>query len=251
MIKDLMAGHLGEGEFVMFLQSKHDAKTGKISGAEALSRYKRADGTILTPDKFIDLLEEEKLIHELDFAMLDLACGFLSVIEEKGIHVPISVNFSKVTLELDNFLETFYNIIKPYNIPPQFIEIEITELHRFSSVTQMGDVIRNLRSHGYLVSIDDYGKNSSAFSIIRHVDVDVLKIDREIITESVEQDKTKLIFKSVVDLSKKLNISVVAEGVETERQLEITREIGCDSIQGWYFSKAVPSEEFLQTLLTA
>ena len=115
----------------------------------------------------------------------------------------------------------------------------------------MSTVIDSLREKGYSVSIDDYGKNSSAFSIICHVDVDVLKIDREIITESVEQDKTKLIFKSVVELSKKLNISVVAEGVETERQLEITREIGCDNVQGWYFSKAIPSEEFLQTLISA
>lgn len=251
MMKDLINRHLGEGEFVMYLQSKHDAKTEKISGAEALSRYKRADGAIITPDKYIDLLEDEKLIHELDFTMLNHTCAFLKVLEEKGIHLPISVNFSRATIERDNFLETFYNVVKPYNIPQEFIEIEITEFHSFNNISYMCDVVKNLRSNGYRISIDDYGKNYSVFSVIRQVDVDVLKIDRELITESVEKEKTRIIFESVVKLSQKLNISVVAEGVETERQLEITREIGCDNVQGWYFSKAIPSEEFLQTLLTA
>lgn len=251
MMKDLINRHLGEGEFVMYLQSKHDAKTEKISGAEALSRYKRADGAIITPDKYIDLLEDEKLIHELDFTMLNHTCAFLKVLEEKGIHLPISVNFSRATIERDNFLETFYNVVKPYNIPQEFIEIEITEFHSFNNISHMCDVVKNLRSNGYRISIDDYGKNYSVFSVIRQVDVDVLKIDRELITESVEKEKTRIIFESVVKLSQKLNISVVAEGVETERQLEITREIGCDNVQGWYFSKAIPSEEFLQTLLTA
>ena len=109
----------------------------------------------------------------------------------------------------------------------------------------MSTVIDSLREKGYSVSIDDYGKNSSAFSIIRHVDIDIIKMDKEIIWESTKKEKAKLIFKSVVDLSKKLNISVIAEGVETAEQLALAKEMGCDSIQGWYFSKAIPDEEFM------
>ena len=230
MLNEMMSSRFGSGKFVLFLQSKHNASTGTISGAEALSRYKTDSGDIITPDKYIDILEEASLISELDFCMLKLSCDFLTKLRTECI-IPISVNFS--------------DMVKSFNISPDCIELEITELHRFHDLEKMSIVIDNLRNKGYSVSIDDYGKNSSAFSIIRHVDVDIIKMDKEIIWESTKKEKTRLIFKSVVDLSKKLNISVVAEGVETEEQLSLAREMGCDNIQGWYFSKAIPDEEFM------
>ncbi len=244
MLNELMSSRFGSGKFVLFLQSKHNAETEKVSGAEALSRYKTDSGDIITPDKYIDMLEDAALISELDFCMLKLSCDFLTKLRSECI-IPISVNFSKTTFEQENFLDRFSDTVKSFNIPPSCIELEITELHRFHDLEKMSIVIDSLRAKGYSVSIDDYGKNSSAFSIIRHVDIDIIKMDKEIIWESTKKEKTKLIFKSVVDLSKKLNISVIAEGVETAEQLALAKEMGCDNIQGWYFSKAIPDEEFM------
>ena len=244
---------LGKGTFSLFLQPKHDAQTGEIIGAEALSRFVTDDNNIIMPIDYINRFEESGFITKFDFYMLEQVCILLSdwesVFEPSVSMLPISVNFSKITLEVPDFTERLESIVQKYNIPTNMLEIEITETKKFNSGAFITQFIDKLRNNGFRVTIDDYGMNSSAFSIIRHADVDILKIDREIIIESERSSKTALIFKSVVELCKKLNIKVVAEGVETENQLNRVKDIGCDIIQGWYFSKALSIKDFTEYVM--
>ncbi len=236
------------GQFHLFMQTKHDAETGKIIGAESLSRFNTYDGENVMPDMYIFDMEADKSITELDFHILDKVCAFLSQWQNAFGSIemfPISVNFSKTTLCLENFWERFCSIVNSYNIEHKYIEVEITEPHRFLKTTPMQANLERLRNDNFLVSIDDYGKCSSAFSIIRHVDVDTLKIDRELVVECLAKEKTYMIFEAVVKLAKKLGVSVVAEGVETPEQLSVAKAIGCDAIQGWYYSRALPISEFV------
>lgn len=238
-------GNIGDikGEFHLFLQPKHSGKTGELIGAEALSRFISENGEIISPISYIEEFEKTGMIIELDFCILDKVCAFL---KEKNQGIPVSVNFAKVTLESKDFISRFESIVNKYGINSNLIDIEITELNIFHDYNITKNEIDKLRSKGYKISIDDYGKNSSAFSIIRKIDVDTLKIDKEIISESEYSQKTLTIFKGVTDVAKKIGISVVAEGVETKKQLEIAKWVGCDVIQGWYFSKALCIGEFLE-----
>ncbi len=239
---------LKNGRFQLFMQTKHDAKTEKIIGAESLSRYTTHDGENVMPDMYIFDMEDDKSITELDFHILDMVCAFLSQWQNEFGSIelfPVSVNFSKTTLCLENFWERFSNIVNFYDIEHKYIEVEITEPHRFLKTTPMQSNLEKLRNDDFSISIDDYGKCSSAFSIIRHVDVDTLKIDRELVVECLAKEKTFMIFEAVVNLAKKLGISVVAEGVETPEQLRVAKDIGCDAIQGWYYSRALPISEFV------
>lgn len=239
---------LKNGHFLMYLQTKHDAKTEQIVGAESLSRYVKNDGEPVMPDKYVFEFENDGSIIELDFLMLELACAFLAKWKENfgDLEIfPLSVNFSKISLKQDDFIERFEKIVDKYGVKHNLIEVEITEAHRFHKTSLIKHHIELLRQNGYMVAIDDYGKSSSAFSIIRHVDIDCLKIDREMVVECLEKRKTLVIFDAAVQVAKKLEMTVVAEGVETEEQLEQVRNIGCDAIQGWYFSKALPVDEFI------
>ncbi len=239
---------LKNGQFHLFMQTKHNAENGEIIGAESLSRYTTHDGENVMPDMYIFDMEADKSITELDFHILEMVCVFLS--QWKNVFgsvemFPISVNFSKTTLCLENFCERFGSIVNSYDIEHKFIEVEITEPHRFLPTTPMRANLEWLREEGFFISIDDYGKCSSAFSIIRHVDVDTLKIDRELVVDCLTNERTYVIFEAVVKLAKKLGISVVAEGVETTEQLSVAKDIGCDAIQGWYYSRALPTAEFV------
>lgn len=248
MEENLMKGP-GESELKLYLQSKHDTKTSKIVGAESLSRFVTGEGSVVMPSEYIDEFEQTGKIIELDFCMLELVLKFLQESKkQKNKLVPVSVNFSKKTLTDDGVLERIRTLVENYDVSPEFLEIEITELHAFHDYERAKEVIDGIREIGCSVSIDDYGKNSSAFSIIRRVDIDTLKIDRSIIVESEFSEKTYIIFDSVVQLAKKLKLTVVAEGVETDEQLTIAKKVGCDAIQGWYFSKAVPVDEFKNSL---
>ncbi len=239
---------LNSGQFHLFMQTKHDAENGKIIGAESLSRFTTHDGENVMPDMYIWDMEDDKSITELDFHILDMVCAFLSQWQNSFGSIEmftISVNFSKTTLCLEDFCERFCSIVNSYDIEHKYIEVEITEPHRFSKTTPMQANLERLRKDNFFVSIDDYGKCSSAFSIIRHVDIDTLKIDRELVVECLSKEKTFMIFEAVVNLAKKLGISVVAEGVETPEQLRVARAVGCDTIQGWYYSRALPISEFV------
>lgn len=241
---------LGAGVLDYYFQTKHDAVTGAIVGAEALSRYITKDGEVILPFRYIPEFQTKEEIAEFDFFTLGSVLSFLGDWQNNDLindrRVPVSVNFSKSTFERENFFKRFEQTTSSYNINPELINIEITESNRFRDFAYVSKVVGSLREKGYGVSIDDYGMNSSAFSIIRHVDVDVLKVDRELIVLGESDRKTRIIFESAVDLAKKLNISVVAEGVETESQLQMARDIGCDTIQGWYFSKPMPKEKFFE-----
>ena len=247
--KKTFAG-LGKGEFKLFLQPQHDVHACRIVGAESLSRFITDDGAVVMPSRYIDEFEKSGSIKEFDFYMLEQVCIFLSQwntrFENGEAMIPVSVNFSKTTLESDGFLKRLEDVVNKYQVKPKLIEIEITELHRFRSYDKAVEVIEKLRQKGCLVSIDDYGKNSSAFSLIRRVDVDILKIDREITGECEHKLKTYLIFETVVQLAKKLGVSVVAEGIETKEQFDIAKNIGCDIIQGWYFFKALSVDDFVE-----
>lgn len=244
---------LGEGDFEVFVQPKYDVKTEKVIGVEALSRFVKEDGEVLLPFRYIEELGENGELVKLDFYMFEKICKMVSEWEKlfgETVQVlPISVNFDKITLESQGFLEKFFNIANSYGVNPDNIEVEITELNSFKNYKLAHNVINILRENKYKVSIDDYGKNSSAFTIIRQIDVDTIKIDRDIIVESEYNKKAFMILEAVTKLAGKFGMSVVAEGVETSGQLDIVRKVGCNAVQGWYFSKAMSKECFKEYML--
>ena len=254
MITKKPVTNLGNGDFDVFVQPKYDAKTEKVVGLEALSRFIKEDGEVILPFRYIEELSANGELVNLDFYMFEKICKMLSewgnLFDNLVEKMPISVNFDKITLESPEFLERFFNIAKSYNINPDEVEVEITELNSFKDFKLAHNVINSLRENGYKVSIDDYGKNSSAFTIIRQIDVDTIKIDREIVVESEYNQKAFLILEAVTNLAKRFGMTVVAEGVETSEQLEIIKKIGCSAVQGWYFSKAMSKENFKEYMLS-
>lgn len=237
--KDIQAGR-----FLAYLQPKIDIHTEQIKGMEALVRYCNADGKIIAPGKFIPALEREGLIRHIDFFMLEQVCRILMSWRTKGYTCyPVSVNFSRVTIMESRVVEEITAIVDMYNIPHEYILIEITE-----SVGEMGRenfiaVGTLLRNHGFGVSLDDFCSQYSCVSLLPTLPFAEVKFDRSMISHINCDEKLKFLCESMMDASNKLQCPVLAEGVETKEQLELLKKFKCDTIQGYYYSPPIPVEE--------
>lgn len=250
ILSDFQAA-LRNGEFVVYYQPKVDLSTHKISGAEALARWIK-NGEIVAPNLFIPLLEEEGSVVLLDYFVLDKTCAYLKKrIDEGKEIVPISVNFSRRHLEDDDLIEKTLAIIDKYDIDRKFIEIELTESNDYQNYEKIRKIVKQLDDSGVSTSMDDFGTGFSSLNLIKEVNFDVIKIDKSLIpldSDYVDKEKDLILFEHLIQLIHQLGKEAIAEGVETQTQLDYIEKAGCKVVQGYIFDKPLPEEEFTKRL---
>lgn len=248
-IENTMQGALDNGEMVLYLQGKYSTCGGVLIGAEALVRWYSPQKGMVMPDSFIPLFEKNGFIIELDMYMVETACRTLRGWQDGGIVVvPVSVNQSRQCLYHPHYIDELTDILNQYAISPALIELEITERAFFEDEATLIRIIQQLHDQGFMVAMDDFGAGYSSLNMLQDVNVDILKIDKNFFKESVNSVRGKKIVSNIVSLANDLNIEVVAEGIETKEQLEFLRDIHCDFVQGFYFSRPVSAKEFKSSL---
>ena len=234
-----------KGYFKVYYQPIYRALNKKVCGYEALARWIDPKRGMISPLIFIDVLEKVHLIHKLDAYIIEQVCKDLRDDIDSGYaYQPISVNLSRLDFELSDIKKIVDNAVAKYNVPKEYIVLEVTESAFASDLESLGDIIRCFREDGYQVWIDDFGSGYSSFNNLQTYDFDFLKIDMNFLRNFDKTPKSKVIIASIVDLAKKLGIHTLAEGVETEDQYEYLKRIGCELIQGYYFAKPMPIEDY-------
>lgn len=232
------------GEFQMYLQPQVSALNGEVIGSEALVRWVKNDGTIVPPAEFIGIYEKTGIIYRLDRYMWEQAAIKLSEWKAEGITTNISVNISVKDLYYVDIYKEFTGLVEKYNIDPHRFNIEITESFIMSDVPGIIHKLEKLQKAGFLVEIDDFGSGYSSLNMLKDIKADVLKIDMGFLRETENKQRSSAILASIVNMAKRLNMSVITEGVETESQVKFLTELGCDMFQGYYYSKPVSVAEF-------
>lgn len=250
-IESYMTQALADKEFYVVYQPKINLKTEKICGAEALVRWNNKTLGQLTPDKFIPLFEKNGFIKKLDFYVYEEVFKFLDKQISMGNKpVPISVNMSRNHNRPEKFIHDFMEIFHKYSIPPEYIQLEIIE-RSFMDNDNLNEITERLHKEGFSVAMDDFGSGESSLNMITKVPVDVLKFDRVFLLSSVDEngslnDKSAEFIRILIDLSKNLEKESVFEGVETKEQYEFLKSINCDTVQGYFYSKPLCENEFLE-----
>lgn len=236
-------------EFVVYYQPKVNAQTREMCGSEALVRWFR-DGRMVPPMEFIPVLEREGTICQLDFYMLDAVCAHIRKWIDEGIEpVKVSVNFSRNHLHNVKLIDQIVNIVKSYNIPPQYIEIELTEMSDYEDYKVMENFVDQLKTFGIASSIDDFGTGYSSMTLLRDLNVDTVKLDRSFVVNlERKQQKDRVMIETVAQMVKAFGMEVLVEGVETTEQFEYLKSVGCDVIQGYLFDRPMPQETFRDKL---
>lgn len=237
-------------EFEMYYQPKIELGTNRIIGAEALIRWNHPEWGLVSPNEFISLAEETGLIVPMGKWIKQTVCKQNKEWQNEGIHiVPIAINLSAKRFMQKDFVEHILDILEETGLETSFLEVEITETSLPENEKLAISVINQLRAHGIKVSLDDFGTGYSALSYLKRFKVDTIKIDRSFIQEIGMNEQDELIVKGIIQLIHSLNINVIAEGVETEEQLQFLSEHNCQQVQGYIYSRPVRAEEFRQLLI--
>ncbi len=247
-IESEMESALFNGEFKMFIQPKWDIVKDRLYGGEALVRWMKEDGTMVYPNDFVPVFERNGFVEQLDFYMLESACQLIrnNINEGREIY-PISVNQSRVLLHNPTYIGRVSEMLKRYDIPKGYIELEITETVLFTERTKMLSILKELKDREVLLSMDDFGSGYSSLNMLKDFPFDVLKIDREFFSESIASESSTWILRKIIEMANGLGIRVICEGVETKDQVEMLQKIGCRYVQGYYYSKPIPAEKFVET----
>ena len=237
---------LRKGEIIFYLQPQVVAKNKKIVGAEALARWRKADGTFVSPAEFVPTLEKYGFVSDLDEYIWDRVCKYIKELINKGIKpVPVSLNISQTDILTIDVAKTFTSLINKYSIPSNLIKVEITESAYAENTDIVKETVRQLQEAGFLILMDDFGSGYSALSMLRNINVDILKIDAQFLRmNSIDEERGVHIVESVVGMTKNMGLPIIFEGVETEKQKDFLQQIGCQYIQGFYFFKPMPKEDF-------
>lgn len=233
-------------EIKAFFQPIHDAVSGKMICAEALSRWILDDGTIIMPGEYIPVLESTDAICEHDWYMLEEVCAVLG--EQKKLGIPcvkVSVNFSRKHIYDEAFVGHLCEIVDKHGVAHEMIQVEITESALCdSSPEEVDRFVGAIRKQGFSVAMDDFGSGMSSLSMVKDVTMDTLKVDRSLLSKNCEDEKERIVLESILEFARRLKLVTVVEGVETKEQLGFLRTCGCKMIQGHLFAKAMPKEEF-------
>jgi len=237
-------------EFVMFLQPQVHAITGHVVGAEVLVRWKNKEKGMIPPGYFIPVLEKNGFITNLDKYIWEEVCAWQKRRQDSGKELlPVSVNVSRVDAFSIDLVETFVKLTEKYDIPRSAIKIEITESTYVENDHKIGKVADDLRTAGFSVYLDDFGSGYSSLNMLKNVYVDALKIDMQFLDMNESNAKKgESIMESVINMARILRIPIIVEGVETEREIKSLTSMGCRYVQGFYYYKPMPVDEF-ETLL--
>ncbi len=236
-------------EFLVYYQPKVGLKDYSIVGAEALCRWNNG-GTIVPPIRFIPILEQSHAICDLDFYMLEHVCMDIRRWLKEGKEVvKTSVNFSRRHMGSNNLVEHILQVIDKYEVPHEYIEIELTETTTDVEFRDLRSVVSGLQVHGVSTAVDDFGVGYSSINLIRELPWDVLKIDKSFLPKEDDPSEKLLLFKYLIAMAQNLGLECIVEGVETLEQVKILKENHCYLAQGFYFDRPLPREEFETRLL--
>ncbi|MBR6329656.1 MAG: EAL domain-containing protein [Lachnospiraceae bacterium] len=248
-IEASMETAMEHGEFKVFLQPKMDVQKNCLAGAEALVRWIKRDGSMVYPDQFMPVFEENRFVEKLDFFMLDQVCALQKRLGEEGYErVPISVNQSQVLLSDPRYVTKVMDVINSYDLPRNLIELELTETTFFGDKDRMIEIMHQLREQNCIIDIDDFGSGYSSLNMIKDIPFDILKIDRMFFSDS-NSGTGRVILQKIVEMAQAMNVDCICEGVETAEQEELLREIGCRYAQGYHYSKPIPADEFVEKFM--
>lgn len=249
-IESCMESSLAENRFIPYFQAKFDLKTGEIVGAEALVRWLHPDRGLVQPYTFIPIFERNGFIIQVDFCVFESVCRTIRQELDDGIvPVPISSNFSRVHFSRPGFVQQFTQIAERYAIPPNLLEIEVTESILEETPEHLIPTLQTLREAGYRISMDDFGSGYSSLNLLRDLPVDILKLDKDFLQKGIVGGRDLIILDGFVEMAHKLEIVVICEGVETREQEAFLRALGCDLAQGFLYARPVPLGDFEQRLL--
>lgn len=248
-IQSILRLALSNNGFELYYQPQVDIKNNKITGFEALLRLNYENMEFISPKEFIPIAEECGLIKEIGEWCLKSACLKNKEWRDEGYKFAcISVNISAMEFQQGNFTEVIINVLKETGLSPEFLEIEITETVLMESLEKNVKILEGLRDIGIRIALDDFGTGYSSFNYLRRLPINTLKIDKSFIDGICQSDKEQAIAFGIIQLAHKMELEVVAEGVESQQQLSLLKKQNCDKIQGYIFSKPLPADD-AKTLL--
>lgn len=232
-------------QFKVYFQPQYSIKDHEIVGAEALIRWERENGEVVSPNAFIPVYENNGKIIELDFYVFETVVKFIARKKQEGKQqVPISINVSSLHATDPQTINTYMNILKKYDVDPKMVEIELTETAVVSEYESVRELFDEFQLHGIKTAMDDFGSGYSILNTIVDIPVDVIKIDRGFIISCLESDRGIYFFKHLIDMIRNLGYELICEGVETDEQIEVLKQIGCDVIQGYWYSRPLTMEDY-------
>lgn len=245
VIIDNMKTALQERQFIVYFQPKYALSAETPAGAEALVRWIHPELGFMPPDSFIPLFEKNGFITDLDIYVWETTCHHIREWIDAGHEpIPISVNVSRADIYNPNLLTILMDMIRKYDLKPELLHLEITETAYTESSEQLINVINQLKAVGFVIEMDDFGSGYSSLNMLSEISIDILKLDRGFIQNETTNVKSKGILNFVMGLAKWLELPVVAESVETKEQIEALKKLGCDYVQGYYYAKPMPKQEF-------
>lgn len=238
---------LEEGQFRIYIQPIYNLKTKEPVSAEALVRWKHPTRGMILPGAFIPLLERNGFITKLDAYVWEETCKILHRNKkEGGADIPISVNVSRMNLYDSTLCDKFIELIQKYDLDPSMLKLEITESAYMDNPRQLLEMMKKFQGYGFKILTDDFGSGYSSLNMLKDVPTDILKLDMKFINAIGTSKKAENILIHVIHMAKDLEMTVIAEGVETREQLDFLEKIGCENVQGFYFSKPLPEQEFIK-----
>lgn len=231
--------------YAVYIQPKVDAKTLKICGGEALLRWFDEDGTMIPLSLFLPVLNENSYIRYVDQMVFELVCKMIQESIQKGMKmVPISFNLSKASFEDEPFMQEYMEVFQQFDIPKEYIEFELLESISMDNSDKLIKVVDTIHKAGFRCALDDFGSGYSSMSVLARVPIDIIKLDRSLFQNPYRDIDNFLIVDGLLDILHHFPVQIVAEGVEDETVAEHMRQHGCDMIQGFYYYRPIPMDEF-------
>lgn len=236
---------LTAGQFCIYFQPKISLDTEEFIGSEALIRYINQAGEIIAPNNFIPILEEARLIKMLDLYVFEEVCKQINIWKERKMRVkPVSINLSRSTLSYHFLADQLLALITKHNIDISLLELEVTETAEVDNQLVFSQALEKLKEYGFSISIDDFGVRNASLSLFTTINFDILKLDRSLVKTLAQNQKARILIRSLSVICSDLGIKLIAEGVETLEQLDILKELRCNEVQGYLFSKPLPLNDF-------
>ena len=252
-IKAYVETAVEQDEFLVYLQPKFDISTEKIKGAEALIRWNYKNKEFLPPYRFIPFFEKDGSIAQIDDIVLKKVCAAMARWKKEGKPLyPVSVNLSRSRLYDEKLIDTLVGIVDSYGVDHSLIDFELTESATYDNMEHMLSVLEELRTRGFKISMDDFGTGYSSLSLLTKMPINTLKIDKsfvDTIADAEEREEDVIVLRHIITLAKELGFVCLAEGAESKTQVDRLHELGCEIIQGYYYSKPIPIEEYEQKYL--
>lgn len=247
--KKILVEQIRNGRFEVYLQPKVDFNR-NIIGGEALIRYHDQQGNIIMPNEFIHSLEESRNIRYIDFFVFETICQLLERWKKEGVMLkPISVNFSRYTLRIPEYIDILNEIWERYDVEKTLLEIEIIENDENLDNEFLISIIDKIKKAGFSISIDDFGARYSNMALFINADLDTLKVDKSLMDDMDKNERSQMLIKALVQICHNLDMRLIAEGVENESQFVLLQELGCDGVQGFLISKPIQIKQYEERFL--